>query len=65
MPNSNEHNYMKKLRRLFQERKLPKVGLELVEVYHDDWCAIYSGRYCNCDPDIRLRDLVFRNPEQN
>ena len=24
-----------------------------VRVYHDDWCAAYQGRACNCNPDIK------------
>ena len=20
--------------------------------YHDNWCGIYDGRHCNCDPDV-------------
>jgi hypothetical protein len=65
MPNSNEHNYVKKLLRLYLEGKLPEVGLELVDVYHDDWCAIHHGRFCNCDPDIEIRRLSFGDPDRN
>jgi hypothetical protein len=56
---------MKKLERLIREGKFPDVGLEMIEVYHDDWCAIYRGRFCNCYPDIRIRRLSFRDPERN
>ena len=37
------------------------IGLDLPpevyhqDVYHDDWCAIYKGGQCNCNPDIRIR----------
>ena len=30
-------------------------GVSDVEVAHDDWCRIYKGKYCNCDPEIRVR----------
>jgi hypothetical protein len=23
-------------------------------VLHDDWCGIYSGNRCNCDPEIEI-----------
>jgi hypothetical protein len=65
MPKPSEHNYMKKLRQLIQQGQLPEVGLERVDIYHDDWCAIHSGRYCNCDPHIDLRPLSLDNPERN
>lgn len=40
--------------------KLPPGGqLYHVDIYHDDWCGMFSGRTCDCDPDIVIRpDLV-------
>jgi hypothetical protein len=29
----------------------------VVRVAHDDWCAIYNGGECNCDPDISYHEL--------
>jgi hypothetical protein len=52
-----KHNYYKKLKKLFDQGKIPTMSAQLVEIYHDDWCAIYRGKYCNCDPDIKLRNL--------
>lgn len=49
------HNYYRKLLQLFAEGKLPRVGVEEVDIYHDDWCRIYRGGYCNCDPEVRRR----------
>jgi hypothetical protein len=23
-----------------------------IAVMHDDWCAIFKGGVCNCDPDV-------------
>jgi hypothetical protein len=23
-----------------------------VMIYHDDWCAIFEGGLCNCNPDV-------------
>jgi hypothetical protein len=31
------------------------VGLHQVSVAHDDWCGIFEGARCNCDPDIALK----------
>ena len=50
--NRLNHNYMRKLLALAQTRP----GIFPVNIAHDDWCAIYSGGYCNCDPDIELED---------
>ena len=35
---------------LAQEPK--SAGLYHVDVFHDDWCAIWQGRKCNCDPHL-------------
>jgi hypothetical protein len=50
-----KHNCYKKLLKLFNEDKLPRSCLSGVDIYHDDWCRIYRGGYCNCDPDIVVR----------
>ncbi len=34
---------------------VPGVLTEVVTV-HDDWCGIYKGGRCNCDPDVRLAE---------
>ena len=26
--------------------------------YHHDWCGIYDGRRCNCDPDVVVVPLI-------
>ena len=36
-------------------------SLTEVDIYHKDWCRIYRGGYCNCDPDVRLRLPQRRN----
>jgi hypothetical protein len=37
-----------------QGLKLPP-GVHHTDIYHDGWCAIFSGRECDCDPDIVVR----------
>jgi hypothetical protein len=55
-------NHMRKLLYMQRIGALPALGgsAQLVDVYHDDWCALYSGKgpRCNCDPDIRLKGPV-------
>jgi hypothetical protein len=60
-----KHNYMKKLMELYENGKLPRVGLNLVDTYHDDGCAIYRGGRCNCDPDIEVRPDLYLDPSRN
>lgn len=31
-----------------------------VEIRHDDWCAIWKRKPCDCDPDIEARTLGGR-----
>jgi hypothetical protein len=51
-----KHNYYKKLMKLLADGTLPlTTGLNDVDVYHDDWCRVNCGGYCNCDPDIEAR----------
>lgn len=50
------HNYLKKIARLTQEGKIPTSrGLNDLTIAHDNWCHIYRGGDCNCDPDVELR----------
>jgi hypothetical protein len=43
-------------------RHLPEVGPECMNgpgifhmvMYHDDWCGMYKGEGCNCNPGIRF-----------
>ena len=46
------HNYAKKLLRYVEQTPLGS-GDHHFKVSHDDWCAFFKGRACNCDPDIR------------
>jgi hypothetical protein len=50
-------------------RHLPEVGFEAlgksgvthIVYFHDDWCRIYDGEACNCDPHVRL----FAEPKRS
>lgn len=49
-----KHNYFRKLLLLHAAGLVPTGCVAEVTYFHDDWCAIYLGGYCNCDPDIQL-----------
>jgi hypothetical protein len=44
-----------------QMAAIARAGLqgELVScsIQHDDWCGIFAGRACDCDPDITIRPI--------
>ena len=42
-------NYVKKVR---ESIEMPTQGVHHVSILHDDWCGIFNGEACNCDPDI-------------
>ena len=47
------HNYAKKIEAMIEAGEIPlDVGLSKIDVYHDDDCAVFSGGFCDCDPDI-------------
>jgi hypothetical protein len=51
-----QHNYLRKLQFMWRSGAIPRtVGLHQVSVAHDDWCGIFEGARCNCDPDIALK----------
>lgn len=51
------HNYAKKIQEMMDQRAIPSfVGLGSLNIYHDDWCAIHRGGFCNCDPDIEVKE---------
>ena len=59
------HNYMKKLVELYKQGKLPTAGVSDIYFFHDDWCGIYRGRSCNCEPIIEIRPWPNLDPRRN
>lgn len=55
MIDPRKHNYYQKLMKLLEEGKVPRGCISGVDVYHDNWCRIYHGGYCNCEPEIERR----------
>jgi hypothetical protein len=51
-----QHNYVRKIEALWRTGALPRMaGYHQVSVAHDDWCGVFAGRRCDCDPDISLK----------
>ncbi len=54
-----EGRYRAQLLEMIRADKTPTaLGLHIANVYHDDWCAIFSGGMCNCEPTIQIGDQV-------
>ncbi len=54
----NTPNYIRKLLKMAATGEVslaPRV--QLVEVAHDDGCAIFRGATCDCDPAIRVKTV--------
>jgi hypothetical protein len=49
------HNYRKKLNEMIATGQIVLNGVMDIDIKHDNWCAAYQGRECNCDPDITVR----------
>jgi hypothetical protein len=47
-------NYRRIIEAVLQDGTLsPTPGaVSVINVQHDDWCAIFQGEPCDCDPDI-------------
>lgn len=46
------HEYLKRLNKAHESGIIEYGRVTNVEVQHDDWCGVYSGKHCNCDPEI-------------
>lgn len=49
------HNYVKKWTAIVESGAVPIVpGLSDLKIEHDDFCLIFVGGECNCDPRFTL-----------
>lgn len=48
------HEYRRRLNTALSKGIVDKGNVAHAFVSHDDWCGIYSGAECNCDPDILI-----------
>lgn len=57
MTEQTEHNHVLKIQTMIDRGELPADPRSVLSVTacHDDACGLFSGGFCNCDPDIRLR----------
>lgn len=42
----------------------PEPDVYHMDIYHDDWCSIWSGGKCDCQPDIVVRLHPFGDPSE-
>ena len=55
MPDTLDHNYLVKIRKMWETGELPRTaGYHQIAVYHDDFCGVFEGKRCDCDPDVSL-----------
>jgi hypothetical protein len=47
-------NYLLDVMRLIGSGRLEPGKTYRVDVYHDDWCAVYRHLPCDCHPDVCL-----------
>jgi hypothetical protein len=53
--NVKEHNYIPKLLQMISAGKFPRGKRRDVEILYDDWCRIFQGEACNCNPIVQAR----------
>ena len=51
-----ERNCIKKLLAMREQGLFPASGAISVRISHDDWCDIFTGGACNCEPLIEVRE---------
>ena len=50
-----QHNYVAKVEEFIRTHNIPRGKLSMIDIAHDEWCAIHKGGLCNCDPEIRWK----------
>jgi len=48
------HEYMRRLNKAISDAIIDKGSVAQAIVEHDNYCGIYKGAECNCDPDITI-----------
>jgi hypothetical protein len=61
MNDPRKHNYFEKLRKFVEKNKPARGRIAEIDICHDDWCRIYKGGYCNCNPEIKFHLTADRN----
>ena len=52
-----EHNYRKLLAQAVAKGLQLKPSAHHLDIYHDDWCAVWQGGCCNCEPEMYVRPV--------
>ena len=50
------HNYIPAMLAWAARQSLTPGHMVHMETLHDDWCGIWHGHRCHCEPTFRLRD---------
>jgi hypothetical protein len=52
-------HYLRPLSELIRETREQLKGgtVHQATVAHDTWCQVWSGRPCNCNPEITLKEV--------
>lgn len=53
-------NYVRALRKHLQENPPERGAVEHVEIRHDDWCRIFEGGTCDCEPVVESGTRIDR-----
>ena len=48
-------NYVPLVARHLDEFPPTPGEVNLIDVMHDDWCGVFSGKSCNCNPIIKSK----------
>jgi len=59
-------SYMETIFKAIEKGSIPSVGVLMPQIAHDNWCKIYKGKPCNCNPDISVETddgLIFLNED--
>jgi hypothetical protein len=55
-----ESNYVRLLLAHYLNGGIRRGEVNVVEVLHDDWCSIFNGGACDCDPIVVSSPAVDR-----
>jgi len=45
-------------------RKAKPGTVTQIRVYHDDWCSVFRGGLCDCNPEVTVADAAGRHGER-
>ena len=55
-----QHNYVKVILAMVEAGKISQdIPLSQLEVYHDDHCGVFEGRFCDCEPEVEYNPVAL------